>query len=173
MPITAVYIILTATLAQPLISMGAELIAAHMFIFMFSVVAGLTPPVAITSYTAAGIAQTDPNEVAVHGFLYGLPGYIIPFVSAISPALLMVGTAGEIITATLTALVGIVCLVAAIEGYFIYSWPIPCRMLLFITAFMFIMPGLVTDLTGVGIIAVSLIIRLAFKGKTKPRATVA
>jgi TRAP-type uncharacterized transport system fused permease subunit len=92
MPVTAVYIICAATLVQPLVAMGTSPLAAHMFIFMFSAVAGLTPPVAITSYTAAGIAQTDPNQTAIQGFLYGLPGFIIPFIFVFSPELLMVAS---------------------------------------------------------------------------------
>ena len=152
MPITAVYIILAATLVKPLVSMGAEPLSAHMFIFLFAAVAGLTPPVAITSYTAAGIAKTSPTEVAVRGFIYGLPGYIIPFIFVFSPELLMVGTPLSIILAIITAIFGICCLVAAIEGYFLGKWSAFSRVLLFGLAILLLKPGFLSDLTAAGIV---------------------
>ncbi len=174
MPVTAVYIICAATLVRPLVSMGATPLSAHMFIFMFSAVAGLTPPVAITSYTAAGIAQSDPNETAVQGFLYGLPGFIIPFIFVISPELLLVGSGGHVAMAVFTALIGICCLVAAIEGYFLGYWHWVQRILLFAAALLLLDPGLVTDLVAVGIVAASFLLRLvlpksaaAVSGKTR------
>jgi len=152
MPITAVYIILAATLVKPLVSMGAEPLSAHMFIFLFAAVAGLTPPVAITSYTAAGIAKTSPTEVAVRGFIYGLPGYIIPFIFVFSPELLMVGAPLSIVLAIITAIFGICCLVAAIEGYFLGKWNIISRVLLFGSAILLLKPGFLSDLTAAGIV---------------------
>lgn len=160
MPVTAVYIILAATLVQPLIAMGVLPIAAHMFIFMFAAVAGLTPPVAITSYTAAGIAQADPNKVAVQGFLYGLPGFIIPFMFVTSPALLMQGDSSSIIGAIVTAVIGITCLVIAIEGHFIVAWPPLLRVVFFGASLLSLRPGLVTDVIGLSLIALAVLIRL-------------
>lgn len=159
MPVTAVYIICAATLVRPLVTMGAQPIAAHMFIFMFSAVAGLTPPVAITSYTAAGIAKADPNQTSIQGFLYGLPGFIIPFIFVVSPELLMVGTAGKVAVAIITAFFGICCLVAAIEGYFLGAWHPLLRIVLFGAALMLLDPGLLTDLIAVGMVAIAFILR--------------
>ncbi len=170
MPVTAVYIILAATLVQPLVSMGAMPIAAHMFVFMFSAVAGLTPPVAITSYTAAGIAQCDPNEAAIQGFLYGLPGFIIPFISALSPALLMVGQPLEVAQAIVTALFGVCCLVAAIEGHFIYRWPLLLRLVMFAAALMLLDPGMVTDLIAIALVVLSFLVRPLLARKVSAKA---
>ncbi len=159
MPITAVYIILSATLVSPLVEMGAQPLSAHMFIFMFAAVAGLTPPVAITSYTAAGIAQTNPNSVAIRGFLYGLPGYIIPFIFVFSPELLMVGAPDAIIIAIITAIFGVCCLVATIEGYFLGYWNPVFRIVLFGAALLFLNPGVQTDILALGLIVVLFILR--------------
>jgi len=159
MPVTAVYIILAATLVQPLAIMGVAPIAAHMFIFIFSAMAGLTPPVAITSYTAAGIANADPNKVAVRAFLYGLPGFIIPFMFVISPSLLMQGNVLEILTSIISALFGVLCLVATIEGYFIVAWPMYLRPLLAVAALLTLLPGVYTDVVGVAIAAVAVLLR--------------
>ncbi len=165
MPITAVYIILAATLVNPLVSMGAEPLSAHMFIFMFSSVAGLTPPVAITSYTAAGIAETSPTAVAFKGFLYGIPGYIIPFIFVFSPELLMVGQAGSVALAIVTAFIGICCLVGAIEGYFLGYWNAVTRVVLFGTALLLLKPGIVSDASAIGIITAMFLIRFLFSKK--------
>jgi len=170
MPVTAVYIICAATLVQPLVLMGASPLSAHMFIFMFSAVAGLTPPVAITSYTAAGIAKSDPNQTAIRGFLYGLPGFIIPFIFVMSPELLMVGSTGKVIVAIITACVGIFCLVAAIEGYFLGYWHPVLRVLLFVAALMFLDPGIITDLTAAGIVALSFVMRIFIFTDPRKRA---
>lgn len=170
MPVTAVYIICAATLVQPLVSMGAQPIAAHMFIFMFSSVAGLTPPVAITSYTAAGIAQTDPNSVAVQGFLYGLPGYIIPYIFVVSPELLMVGSSWNVALAIVTAFFGICCLVAAIEGYFLGPWNMPMRLVLFAASLLLLKPGYISDLSALGIVAACFALRFVFRKQAAARS---
>jgi TRAP-type uncharacterized transport system fused permease subunit len=139
-----------------------------MFLFMFSAVAGLTPPVAITSYTAAGIAKADPNAVSIQGFLYGLPGFIIPFIFVMSPELLMVGSPWQVGTAILTAFFGICCLVAAIEGYFLGHWHPALRVLLFGAALLLLKPGYVSDLSAVGLVAACFVLRV-FLPKPMPR----
>lgn len=168
MPVTAVYIICAATLVQPLVAMGTSALAAHMFIFMFSAVAGLTPPVAITSYTAAGIAQSDPNQTAIQGFLYGLPGFIIPFIFVYSPELLMVGEPMKVALAIGTALIGICCMVAAIEGYFLTRWNIFLRPLLAVASVLLLDPGIVTDLIAFGLVALCFGVQLLVINKLKP-----
>ncbi len=160
MPVTAVYIILAATLVQPLIAMGVVPIAAHMFIFIFSAMAGLTPPVAITSYTAAGIAGAEPNKVAFQAFLYGLPGFLIPYLFVVSPTLLMQGSFAGIVTSVITAIVGIICLVITIEGYFVVKWPIVLRGFFLVTALLMLWAGWVSDVIGISLIAISVISRL-------------
>lgn len=170
MPVTAVYIILAATLVQPLVSLGVQPIAAHMFIFIFSAMAGLTPPVAITSYTAAGIAGADPNKVAIKAFLYGLPGFIIPFMFVVSPSLLMQGNAFGVFTSVVSALIGILCLITIIEGYFIVRWPIYLRIPFVIPAVLLMWPGIWTDLIGFSVILLVVFIRFVLQ---KPKLGIA
>jgi TRAP transporter 4TM/12TM fusion protein len=160
MPVTAVYIILAATLVQPLTILGVEPIAAHMFIFMYSAVAGLTPPVAITSYTAAGIANANPNATGLMGFRFGLPGFIIPFMFVFTPALILRGSTGEVVLAVATALIGIACLVAALEGYMVRPWRWPPRILLGLAALLSLRPGWTTDLVGIGLLLVAILVQI-------------
>lgn len=158
MPVTAVYIILAATLVQPLTIMGIEPIAAHFFIFMFSAVAGLTPPVAITSYTAAGIAGADLNRTGWTGLRFGLAGFLIPFTFAFDPALLLVGSIETVVQAVVTAVLGILCLVAALEGYLFWFWRPLSRVVLVLAALATLVPGTLSDLVGVALVAIAVVL---------------
>lgn len=155
MPVTAVYIILAATLVQPLVLMGIEPLAAHFFIFMFAAVAGLTPPVAITSYTAAGIAGADLNRTGWTGLRFGLAGFLIPFAFAFDPALLLVGEPGAVVQAVATAAFGVLCLVAALEGHLLRPWRPPARAVLGVAAIATIVPGTLSDAVGVGLVVIA------------------
>ena len=170
MPVTAVYIILAATLVQPLTVLGITPLAAHLFIFMFAAVAGLTPPVAITSYTAAGIAGSDPNRTALIGFRFGLPGFIIPFMFVFAPALILRGTPAQVILAVTTATIGIACLVAAFEQYVIVRWRTVPRVLLGAAALFSLKPGWSTDVIGIALILVAIVAQRWLPGKPPARA---
>ena len=164
MPPTPTYVILSTVLVTPLTQMGATPIAAHMFIFLFACIGALTPPVAITAYTAAAIAQSDPNKTGFRAFRMGLVAYIIPFFFLLSPAILMVGTPMEIIMATVTSVIGILCLTGAVEGYMFRYWSVIPRILLAVAAVLMLIPGTVTDLAGaVCILAAWLLNRFACK----------
>ena len=162
MPVTAVYIILAATLVQPLTIMGIDPLAAHFFIFMFAAVAGLTPPVAITSYTAAGIAGADLNRTGWTGLRFGLAGFLIPFIFAFDPALLLVGSVGVVVQAVVTAALGVLCLVAALEGYLLWTWRPPSRVILVLSAGATLVPGTMSDLIGLGLVAVAVVLERGF-----------
>lgn len=170
MPVTAVYIILAATLVQPLTMMGVAPLAAHLFIFMFAALAGLTPPVAITSYTAAGIAGAEPNGVASRAFLFGLPGYIVPFMFTASPALLMQEGGISTILAVVSGILGIVYLVASIEGYFVKHWSWPSRILFGFAGLFSLAFGLHSDLFGLLLAAVAVSVQYLFFRSVPGRA---
>ena len=117
MPATAVYILAAALLAPPLINLGITPVAAHFFIFYFSVISCITPPVALTAYAAAGLAKTDPGKAGWTAFYYGLLAYIIPYMFVYTPVLLWQGDLGWIILSFLVALIGVFALGIALEGY--------------------------------------------------------
>lgn len=165
MPPAAVYIILASILAPSLIGMGAVPIAAHMFIFYFSCIGTITPPVAITSYTGAAIAEANPNKTGWTAFRYGLVAYIIPFMFLTAPQLLLVGGTGEIIIAAFSALIGVVCLCASLEGYMIFKFFMVPRVILGIASLLTLYPGLTTDLIGYGLIAVAIVLNLIIAKK--------
>ncbi len=129
-PPTAVYIILTTILTPSLIELGAVPIAAHLFIFMFASVGALTPPATITAYTGAAIANADPNKTGLTAFRFGLAACIIPFMFLISPAIILRGDYSNIFVNVGSAIMGTLCLVSALEGYFIFTWRTLPRILL-------------------------------------------
>lgn len=171
MPVTAVYIILAATLVQPLVLLGIDPLAAHFFIFMFASVAGLTPPVAITSYTAAGIAGADMTRTGLMGFRFGLPGFLIPFMFVFTPALLLEGSPVEVVQAVVTAILGIAALVAALEGYVVVTWVTPARWLLGAAALMTLRPGTITDLIGIGLALLAILVHVLYRRRVPATET--
>jgi TRAP-type uncharacterized transport system fused permease subunit len=114
---SAVYITVSTIMAPALVNMGVQLLAAHMFCFYFGCLACITPPVALASFTAAGISGASPSATGWASFRIGIAAFLIPFIFAYQPVLLMQGSAFAIIQAALTALVGCWALSCAVEGY--------------------------------------------------------
>ena len=173
MPPTPTYVILATCLVRPLTEMGASPLSAHMFIFMFACVGALTPPVAITAYTAAAIAKSNPNQTGFTSFRMGIVAYIIPFIFLLNPAILLEGAALEVVIAAVTAIVGVFCLTGAIEGYMFKYWSTVSRIMLAVGALMMMIPGTMTDLIGIGLAVLGFILdKLIFKPQPKePTAT--
>ena len=152
MPPTTVYIIVAAVLGRPLVDMGISPLCAHMFIFIFSCVGAITPPVALAAFTAAGISGANANKTGFRAFRYGLMAFIIPFMFLCAPELLLDAAPGTVALATCTAILGVICLVITLEGYFIRFWAVCSRILMAFAAILLIIPGITTDLIGLGLL---------------------
>lgn len=110
MPVAAAYV-LTAMLAAPtLINLGVSVLGAHLFIVYFSIISAITPPVAVASFAAAGIARTNPAKVGIEAVRLGIVSFIIPFIFIFNPALLMDGTIIDIALVTCLTIAGITLL---------------------------------------------------------------
>ncbi|MCX2720896.1 TRAP transporter permease [Roseibium salinum] len=118
LPTTAAYLILATVVAPPLVQMGVPLLTAHMFVFFFGCISTITPPVALASYVAAGIAGSDINRTSWTAFTYGITSYILPFMFFFSPALLMQGSGMNVTVAVMTGLLAVFCISSAVVGYF-------------------------------------------------------
>ncbi|HEX5779516.1 MAG TPA: TRAP transporter fused permease subunit [Xanthobacteraceae bacterium] len=116
LPTSAVYVLLSIVLAPALVKMGIEPLAGHMFIFYLGMMSFLTPPVAISSYTAAGIAKTDMWTTSVDAIRIGASGYLLPFLFVLNPALLLYGSTMEIVYAISTVVMSGAYLSWAAEG---------------------------------------------------------
>jgi TRAP transporter 4TM/12TM fusion protein len=154
LPTTAKYIVL-ATIAVPaMVDLNVPLIAAHMFVLYFGVVADVTPPVALAAYAGAGIAGGNPIKTGFIALRLAAAGFIVPFVFAYSPSLMLVDTTvGDAVVAIVSAIIGICSLGAAIEGYLIRHCNILERIFLGFSSLLLIIPGWQTDLIGFSALA--------------------
>ena len=89
MPTTVTYIILISMLATPLVEFGIPLLAAHLFILYFGVIADITPPVAVAAYAASGVAKSDPFETGIKAFSLSLNKAIVPFAFVLAPGIVL------------------------------------------------------------------------------------
>lgn len=117
MPTTAIYFLLAVLVAPPLIKLGVEPIAAHLFVLYFGLMSMITPPVALAAFVAAKIAETGPMRTAVAACRFGWPAFIVPFLFVIAPSLLMKGSALQIILTFATAVAGIWLASGGFTGY--------------------------------------------------------
>lgn len=152
-PTTANYVI-TSTIAAPaLVQMGVPVLAAHMFVFYFGIIADVTPPVALAAFAGAGIAGSDPMRTGVNASKLAIAAFVVPYIFVLSPVLLMVNaTPATLLWSTSTALFGMVGLSAAMIGYFLAPVSMPMRVLFFGGGLLLIDPGLYTDAIGAGVL---------------------
>ncbi len=117
-PTTAAYIIGASIGAPILIKLGVPVLAAHMFVFYYSILADATPPVSVASYAAASIAKADPMHTGVVAFRLAIAGFLVGFSYLDNPALLMQGPIELILGYTLLNMLGLTILAAGLFGYF-------------------------------------------------------
>lgn len=157
-PTTANYCIMAATCAPILIRMGVPAIAAHFFVFYFGIVADLTPPVALAAYAGAAIAQANPMKTALTATKLAIAAFIVPYVFALNPAMLLVDTnAWEVILIGITSLIGIFGVSSALQGYLMKPMPWYLRLAGAAGGLLLIYPGIVSDTAGiilVGLVAI-------------------
>jgi TRAP transporter 4TM/12TM fusion protein len=151
---TAVYITLAALIIPSLEQMGVVPIAAHMFAFYFGVASTITPPVALASFAAAGIARTAPMVTAVESARIGMAKYLVPFIFVYNPSLLFVGPLWLTLVSSVTALAGVWGLSLAIQGWYQGPLGLGNRVLLFGASALLLYPPL-TPLLGVSGIALT------------------
>jgi TRAP transporter 4TM/12TM fusion protein len=168
MPTTALYIILGSMVAPALVKLNIPVVAAHLFIFYFGCMASVTPPVALSSYLAAAIARADSVKTALQGLKLSSSAFILPFVFALSPRILLLDTTvGAAIMATVTATLGVMALSACLEGYFMGNLSLFVRVVAGVAAIFLIDPGWKGDI--VGLVLLSAIIFLQVNARKKKR----
>lgn len=167
LPSTALYIVVAVTAAPALINAGINPLAAHFFVFWFGALSNVTPPVALAAYTAAGIAGADPMKTSWTALKLALPGFIVPFMIAYNPILIMQDPAGgtaaltSVIVPFITAVIGIFALAIAINNFYNIKLNIIERIGFFAGAMLMIKPGLLTDGIGIAILVSMMLLHLA------------
>lgn len=140
LPTVAAYILSAVFFVSPLIKFGAIPLAAHFFVFYYSVLAMVTPPVALASFTAAGLAGGNVTKTGIKAFLMSLVAFMIPFSFLFKSALLWEGEINYILVTTLYTLIGVIIWTASICGYIGIKLSIPIRLFLGFLAVIIMIP---------------------------------
>jgi TRAP transporter 4TM/12TM fusion protein len=152
MPTSAAYIMSAVLLAPAMQKLGVQPIVAHMFIFYFANMSMITPPVAIASYTAAGIAKTGLWETGMEAVRIALVLFLIPYVFVYNPALLSIGGLGSIAWVFFTCAVGAAGLGIGIIGYWRGAIKTIERFVYIGASVCLIIPEMITDIIGMAIL---------------------
>ncbi|MEN3010469.1 MAG: TRAP transporter permease [Candidatus Bipolaricaulaceae bacterium] len=161
-PTTPNYIIVSALMAPTLVLLGVPLLAAHMFVFYFGILADDTPPVGVCAYAAAGIARADPIKTGIQGFLFDISAFVIPFLFVYNPALLLYGEVDpvQLVLGVASGLAGVLALSVMKEGWLFTRANLLERLLMAAAAIILIMPSWTMDLIGFGTVAAVLLWQL-------------
>lgn len=157
-PTTAAYAIAAAVVGPGLTQMGVPPLSAHMFVFYFAVLSAITPPVALASFAAAGLAGGDMWRTSLKAVKFGLATFIVPYMFWMSPALLGQGDAWAVGQAVFTATLGVFLLACSTEGWmFKAPLPLPLRVVSGVAAIALMVPEAFTDMAGV-VVALGIIV---------------
>lgn len=172
-PGVAAYVIVEAVAVPVLIKVGVVPMSAHMFCLIYACLSNITPPVAMSSYVASGIAGSNQTKTSLIAVRLGLVGFIIPFFFLGNPILLIgASDAGTMTTlwACLTSIIGTIGLVAGLEGWMLTKCGYLERAVLIAASLMMIDPGTVTDFIGIAAIAVIVALQIVKSRKAKTAA---
>ncbi len=153
LPTTANYIVVSSLMAPVIVELGAAngvlipLIAAHMFVFYFGIMADVTPPVGLASFAAAAVSGGDPMKTGFTAFFYSLRTVLLPFIFVFNTDLLLidVGWAGAVLI-TFKAIIAMLIFAAATQGFFMARNRIWETVSLLLVTFMLLRPGFFLDL---------------------------
>ena len=153
MPTTPSYIVMVSLLVPAIIKLGAIAPAAHMFAFYFAILSAITPPVALAVFAAAGLAKSDLWATGWQAVRIAAATYIVPFMFIYEPSLMLIGDWFESVTSTVSAVIGVMCLAAGLQGYLLREARWWERAVLVVAALLLIKPGYISDAIGVVLLA--------------------
>ena len=169
-PTTANYCIMASTCAPILITIGVPKIAAHFFVFYFGIVADITPPVALAAYAGSAIAKSNPMKTGINATKLAIGAFVVPYIFCLNPAMLLIDvTPLGVVQIIITSLVGIFGVAAAMNGYLYRKLNWAARIAICVAGLMMMDPGLVTDVIGIALMAVIMLIQyLGAKKSAQP-----
>ncbi len=172
-PTTANYVI-TSTIAAPaLVQMGVPVLAAHMFVFYFGIIADVTPPVALAAYAGSAISGGNALRTGVNASKLAIAAFLIPYIFVYSPQLLMINASiTSVLSSTVTALIGMVGISGAMIGYLVTKINWLERAGLFVGGLLLVDPDIATDLIGMIVLALLVGWQLYKKKKNAERPVV-
>ena len=176
-PGVAAYVIVQAVAVPVLIRVGVLDISAHLFCLIYACLSNITPPVAMSSYVASGIAGSDQTKTGLLSVRLGLIGFLIPFFFLDNPVLLVgadpTATLLESLWAVFTACIGTVALVGGLEGWVLRKTPWIERMVLIVVAPLMLYPGHLTDVIGFALLTGVILLQYFTRRPAAPTAEVA
>jgi len=159
-PSVVCYLLIATIMGSLLENLGVPPLAAHLFIFYFGMMSMVTPPVALAAYAAASIAGADAMRASWSAFRFALVGFTLPFMFVYRPVLLLLAPDGSpmgwpdlpfLLLGLLSAVMGIVALAAALQGYLWRVLSLPSRLLLAANSLLLVAPNLGGRVSGAGI----------------------
>jgi TRAP transporter, 4TM/12TM fusion protein len=141
LPTLAVYVLLASLVAPALVEVGLHPMAAHLFVLYFGMMSMITPPIALASFAAASIAKADPIKTGIASCKFGWIAFVIPFMFAYSPSLLLIGDTGEVTWAVITATFGMWLVSAALAGYFANRLSMQMRIIFAVAGLLALIPA--------------------------------
>lgn len=162
LPSTALYIVVAVTAAPALVQAGITPLAAHFFVFYFGAMSNVTPPVALAAYTGAGIANADPMQTSWTALRLALPGFIIPFIIAYDPILLLDTTEGPIdymrlAIVVVTAIIGVYALAVGLGKFIRTKLNLVEQLAMIAVAFLLITTDQMLDIIGLVLFAIVMV----------------
>ena len=153
LPTTANYVVVASLMSMVLVDVGNAsgyifpLIAVHLFVFYFGLMADVTPPVGLASYAAAGISGGDPLKTGVQAFWYSLRTAILPIAFLFNHELLLIGVENiwHALLVIITSLIGILVFTAATQGWFINKMKWYEIIVFLLISLSFLRPGFILD----------------------------
>lgn len=142
-PTTAAYVITATVSATALTGFGIELTTVHLFIFYFAILADITPPVGVTAFSAANVANSPPMKTALYSVKYAFAGFLVPFIFVYNPALLLKDgfTFWDSAWIFLIAALSVIALASSMIGVFFVKFSMPMRLLIAFVALVSITPN--------------------------------
>ncbi|MCX8118889.1 MAG: TRAP transporter permease [Desulfobacterota bacterium] len=167
-PTTANYVIMATIMAPALKAMNPDvpIIAIHLFVFYFGILADGTPPVCVAAYAAAGVAGADPLKTGINAFKLDMRTFLLPYMFITAPAMLLINTTFlEAAWIFISASIGMYALAASMQGFLLTDLKWWERIILFGSAVALVKPGLITDAVGLtGFALIYFLQRRAAKG---------
>ncbi len=153
LPTTANYIVVSTLMAPVIVALGAQnglivpLIAVHLFVFYFGILADDTPPVGLAAFAAAGISGGDPIRTGIQGFTYDIRTAILPFIFIFNTEILMIGIGSPLhfIVVVSAAIIAMLVFAAATQGFWLTKCKIWETLGLLLAAFILFRPGFFWD----------------------------
>ena len=153
LPTTANYVVVSSLMAPVIVSVGADnglvvpLVAAHLFVFYFGILADDTPPVGIAAYAAAAISRGDPIRTGLQGFGYDMRTAVLPFMFVFNTELLLIEVTGalQVLAVAASAVAAMLLFAAAVQGWFVTRSRLWESAALLLVAFTLFRPGFWMD----------------------------